>query len=165
MAKGQLISKWFFGSSISSKKRTNKFDFTTMIPQVDLFSFRTVWDFFGSPVLKDPNWLGPLAHYLFTTKASWFFALLFVNFKRGSSAPCNTSTLVGNLHSDDKISPTEGILHYNNAAFIGWLNGHLLTIGDSFFYLLFKRKFSHKVKFMTNLRQIVLKVPKGITFF
>ena len=37
--KGQLISKWFLGSSISSKKRTNKFDFTTMIPQVDMFSF------------------------------------------------------------------------------------------------------------------------------
>ena len=37
--KGQLISKCFLGSSISSKKRTNKFDFTTMIPQVDLFSF------------------------------------------------------------------------------------------------------------------------------
>ena len=51
-------------------KKTNKFDSTAMIPQVDLFSFRTVWDFFGSPVLKDPNWLGPLAHYLFTTKAS-----------------------------------------------------------------------------------------------
>ena len=27
--KGQLISKWFFGLSISSKKRTNEFDFTT----------------------------------------------------------------------------------------------------------------------------------------
>ena len=37
--KGQLISKWFFGSSISSKKRTKEFNFTTMIPQVDLFSF------------------------------------------------------------------------------------------------------------------------------
>jgi hypothetical protein len=37
--KGQLISKWFLGSSISSKKRTNEFNFTTMIPQVDLFSF------------------------------------------------------------------------------------------------------------------------------
>ena len=37
--KGQLISKWFFGSSISSKKRTNKFDSTTMMPQVDLFLF------------------------------------------------------------------------------------------------------------------------------
>ena len=36
---GQLISKRFWGTSISSKKRTNKFDFTTMIPQVDLFSF------------------------------------------------------------------------------------------------------------------------------
>ena len=35
--KGQLISKWFLGSSIFSRKRTNVFDFTTMIPQVDLF--------------------------------------------------------------------------------------------------------------------------------
>ena len=39
LLKGHLISKWFFASSISSKKRTNKFDFTTMIPQVDIFSF------------------------------------------------------------------------------------------------------------------------------
>jgi hypothetical protein len=38
-AKGQLISKWFLKSSISSKKWTNKFDFTTIITQVDLFSF------------------------------------------------------------------------------------------------------------------------------
>ena len=37
--KGQLVSKCFLGSSISSKKWTNEFDFTTMIPQVDLFSF------------------------------------------------------------------------------------------------------------------------------
>ena len=37
--KGQLISKWFFCSSISYKKQTNEFDFTTMIHQVDLFSF------------------------------------------------------------------------------------------------------------------------------
>ena len=36
--KGQLVSKWFLVSSISSKKRTKEFDFT-MIPQVDLFSF------------------------------------------------------------------------------------------------------------------------------
>ena len=28
--KGQLISKWFLGSSISSKKRTNEFVFTSM---------------------------------------------------------------------------------------------------------------------------------------
>ena len=39
LGKGQLISKWFFGASIFSKKQTNKFDFTTMISQVDLFSF------------------------------------------------------------------------------------------------------------------------------
>ena len=37
--KGQLISKGLFGILNSTKKRTKKFDFTTMIPQVDLFSF------------------------------------------------------------------------------------------------------------------------------
>ena len=37
--KSQLFSKWFMGSSISSKKRTNEFNLTIMIPQVDLFSF------------------------------------------------------------------------------------------------------------------------------
>ena len=37
--KGQIISKWFLVSSISSKKRMKELDFTTMIPQVDLFSF------------------------------------------------------------------------------------------------------------------------------
>ena len=30
IVKGQVISKWFWGSSISSKKRTNEFVFTTM---------------------------------------------------------------------------------------------------------------------------------------
>ena len=38
-AKGQLISKCLFGVSNSSKKRTKKFDLTTMIPQVELFLF------------------------------------------------------------------------------------------------------------------------------
>ena len=38
-AKGQIISKGFLMSSISSIKRMKEFDFTTMIPQVDLFSF------------------------------------------------------------------------------------------------------------------------------
>ena len=37
--KGQTKSKWFFQANVSSKKRTNEFDFTTMIPKVDLFSF------------------------------------------------------------------------------------------------------------------------------
>ena len=37
--KGQIILKWFLVSSISSKKQTKEIDFTTMIPQVDLFSF------------------------------------------------------------------------------------------------------------------------------
>ena len=43
--KGHLISK--LGLSISSKKRTKKFDFTTMITQVDLFSlvfFEEIYD-------------------------------------------------------------------------------------------------------------------------
>ena len=38
-AKGQLISKCLFGIFNSPKKRTKKFNFTTKIPQVDLFSF------------------------------------------------------------------------------------------------------------------------------
>ena len=37
--KGQTKSKWFFQADVSSKKRTNEFYFTTMKPQVDLFSF------------------------------------------------------------------------------------------------------------------------------
>ena len=37
--KGQLISKCFFGIFNSSKKRTKKFDLTTLIPQVELFLF------------------------------------------------------------------------------------------------------------------------------
>ena len=38
-SKGQAKSKWFFQADVSSKKPTNEFDFTTMIPQVDLLSF------------------------------------------------------------------------------------------------------------------------------
>ena len=37
--KGQLISKYIFGIFNSPKKQTKKFDSTTMVPQVDLFSF------------------------------------------------------------------------------------------------------------------------------
>ena len=37
--KGQKKSKWFFQIDIFSKNRTNEFYFTTMKPQVDLFSF------------------------------------------------------------------------------------------------------------------------------
>ena len=37
--KGHLISKWFLGPSISSKKRTNELDFTAMIRENDLFLF------------------------------------------------------------------------------------------------------------------------------
>ena len=38
-SKGQLFSKGFFGILNSPKKRTKKIDFTSMIPQVDLFLF------------------------------------------------------------------------------------------------------------------------------
>ena len=38
-SKGQTKLKRFFQADISSKKRTNEFYFTTMKPQVDLFSF------------------------------------------------------------------------------------------------------------------------------
>ena len=39
ISKGQTKSKRFFQADVPSKTRTNEFDFTTMIPQVDLFSF------------------------------------------------------------------------------------------------------------------------------
>ena len=45
--KGQLISKGLFGILNSSKKGTKKFDFTTMIPQVDLFLF--IWKKLKTP--------------------------------------------------------------------------------------------------------------------
>ena len=48
IAKGQLISKGLFGILNSPKKRTKKFDFTTMIPQVDLFSF-VFWEKLKTP--------------------------------------------------------------------------------------------------------------------
>ena len=45
LAKGQIISKGFLVSSISSKKRTKEFDFTTMIHckyiQGNFYSFLT----------------------------------------------------------------------------------------------------------------------------
>ena len=37
--KGQLISKCLFGIFNSPKKRTKKFDFTTMVTQVELLLF------------------------------------------------------------------------------------------------------------------------------
>ena len=38
-SKGQTKLKGFFQADVSSKKGTNEFYFTTMKPQVDLFSF------------------------------------------------------------------------------------------------------------------------------
>ena len=37
LSKGQLISKCLFGIFNSPKKQTEKFDFSTMVPQVDCF--------------------------------------------------------------------------------------------------------------------------------
>ena len=37
MPKGHLISKCLFGIFNSPQKRTKKFDFTIMVPQVELF--------------------------------------------------------------------------------------------------------------------------------
>ena len=39
VAKGHLISKCLFGVFNFSKKQTKKFDFTTIVSQVELFSF------------------------------------------------------------------------------------------------------------------------------
>jgi hypothetical protein len=54
--KGQLISKGLFGILNSSKKWTKKFDLTTMIPQVDLFS-SVFWKNLKTPKRHfDINW-------------------------------------------------------------------------------------------------------------
>ena len=75
--KGQLISKWFLGSSISSKKWTKEFDFTTMRPQVDLFSF-IFWRKSTTPKNHFKiNW--PLAFPGCILYIFWFhFSLLFL---------------------------------------------------------------------------------------
>ena len=66
--KGQLISKGVLMFSISSKKRTKEFDFTTMIPQIDLFSFvfwrkaktpknhfEIIWPLINAPLVIFPS--------------------------------------------------------------------------------------------------------------
>ena len=67
--KGQIILKCFFlVSSISSKKQTKEFDFTNMIPQVDLFSF-----VFGCSF--EINW--PLAKLRFSMYTQKSFPCIF----------------------------------------------------------------------------------------
>ena len=44
LLKGQLISKCLLGIFNSPQKRTKKFDFTTMVPQVELFLFDRIED-------------------------------------------------------------------------------------------------------------------------
>ena len=56
ISKGQIISKAYYGILNSSKKQMNKFDFTTMIPQDDLFSF-VFWRKLKTPKrLFEINW-------------------------------------------------------------------------------------------------------------
>ena len=52
VTKGQFISKGLFRILNSLQKRTKKFNFTTMIPQVDLFSF-VFWEKVKAP--KSPS--------------------------------------------------------------------------------------------------------------
>ena len=71
-AKGQLISKCLFDIFNSPKKRTKKFDFTTMVPQVELFSF-VFWENWRHFKINWPlNGLGVFFYY--------FFPLLQVTF-------------------------------------------------------------------------------------
>ena len=59
-SKGQLISKRLFGIPIYSEKRTKKYNLTTMISQVDLFSF-LFWKNLKTPKRHfEINW--PLNH-------------------------------------------------------------------------------------------------------
>ena len=54
--KGQTKSKWFFRAKVSSKKWIKEFYFTTMEPQVDLFSF-VFWRKLKTPKrLFEINW-------------------------------------------------------------------------------------------------------------
>ena len=70
----------------SSKKRTNKFDFTTMIPQVDLFSF-VFWEKLKTPKRHfEINW--PLTKYIYCIlyqtlhKWKWFPSKLQSSFRK-----------------------------------------------------------------------------------
>ena len=58
--KGQLILKCLFGIFNSPKKLTKKFDFTTMVPQVELFSFVFWENWRHQKNYFEINW--PLAH-------------------------------------------------------------------------------------------------------
>ena len=54
--KGQTKSKQFFQAVVSSKKWTNEFYFTTMKPQVDMFSF-VFWRKLKTPKIRfEINW-------------------------------------------------------------------------------------------------------------
>ena len=55
-SKGQLISKCIFGVFNFSKKRTKKFDLTTMIPQGDLFSFKFWKNLQTTKIHFEINW-------------------------------------------------------------------------------------------------------------
>ena len=61
LCKGQLISKCLFGVFNSPKKQTNKFDFTTVVPQIELFLF-VLWENWSNQ--KDISKLTDLCYLL-----------------------------------------------------------------------------------------------------
>ena len=66
VTKGQTKSKWFYQADISSKKLTNGFNFTTIIPHVNLFSF-VFWKKLKTPKRHfKTNW--PLIEFRFAYK-------------------------------------------------------------------------------------------------
>ena len=87
--KGQTKSKWFFQTDVSSKKLT-KFDFTTMIPQVDLFLY-VFWKKLETPK-RHFDWpLVPLApsgkHRVWWFKFSYFNFCAVPAYLPGSQEP------------------------------------------------------------------------------
>ena len=79
----QTNSKWFFQVAVSSKKRTNKVDFTTMIPQVDLFSF-IFWKILKTPKRYfEINWpLNIILFWYFAWEKSWQYAPVIYSISR-----------------------------------------------------------------------------------
>ena len=82
LTEGRTESKWFVQAAVSSKKQTNEFDFTTMIHQVDLFSF-IIWKKLKTPKRHfEINWplvlMKKLGYFIFATSKSWILKFLIM---------------------------------------------------------------------------------------
>ena len=89
-SKGQKKWKWFFQDDVSSKKRTNESYFTTMKPQVDLFSF-VFWKKLKTPKRHfEINW--PLK---VSQSRNYFFKPMFLQ----KNEQTNSTSLLRNLRS------------------------------------------------------------------